>query len=130
LPFVLLIHLTLTAGLSVIFSILYLRRRDIKYILDVLLLLFFYLTPAFYSISLVKESFPGLAFKLYLFNPLVCVLTLYRITLIKGFYAATGGELSALTAFLVSLAAAIAVLSLAFWYYRANKDKINDYLSY
>jgi lipopolysaccharide transport system permease protein len=130
LPFVLLIHFSLAVGLSVIFSILYVRRRDIKYILDVVLLLLFYLTPAFYSIFLVKESFPGLIFKLYLLNPLVCVLTLYRMTLLKGFYAATGGELSMLTAFLVSLAAAIAVLGLAFWYYRVNKDKINDYLSY
>jgi ABC-type polysaccharide/polyol phosphate export permease len=130
LPFALLTHLGIIIGLSVIFSVLYVRWRDIKYILDVFLLLFFYLTPAFYSIFLVKKSFPPFLFKLYLFNPLVCVLSLYRISLLKGFYPAVRGELPLLWVSLISLASALATLGFAFYYYRRSKNKINDYLSY
>lgn len=130
LPFTLLTHLGIITGLSVFFSVLYVRRRDIKYILDVFLLLFFYLTPAFYSIFLVKKSFSPLLFKFYLFNPLVCVLNLYRISFLKGFYPAVKAELPLIWICLIPLASALVSLFFAFYYYRQNKKNINDYLSY
>lgn len=58
-PFILLVHLLITSGLVIIFSVLYVRWRDIKYIVDTLLLLLFYLIPGVYSFQAVKGSLPG-----------------------------------------------------------------------
>ena len=69
LPFVLILHFLLTFGLSLLFSVMYVKWRDLKYILEPVLMLMFYLTPAFYSISLVKTSLAPNIFKLYTYNP-------------------------------------------------------------
>jgi len=85
LPFVLLVHLILTVSLAIIASILYVKWRDTKFVLDAIFLLAFYLTPAFYSLQLVKTAFTQLAYQAYLLNPFVGMLCMYRITLFKGF---------------------------------------------
>lgn len=129
LPVILAIHLITAAGISLIVSILYVRWRDTKYILDAALQMLFYLTPVFYSIYLVKGSFGQLWFSIYIHNPLVGILNLYRLTILKGFYPIikeTG--LSSLIVFPVGFATA--VLLLGFYFYKKNKNIINDYLSY
>ncbi len=129
LPVVLAAHISITMGFSVIFSILYVRWRDIKYVLEPFLLLLFYLTPAFYSLSLVKASFSPTLFKLYLSNPFVCLLNLYRLAILKGFYQAIKEEARAYLVFMPVILAVIVIL-LAVYLYRKNKNSINDYLSY
>jgi len=130
LPFILVIHLVISIGLSIIFSVLYVKWRDIKYILEVVLLLLFYLTPAFYSIRLVKSSFPPPLFMLYLYDPFVCILNLYRISILKGFYVVVKNEMGIISMFFITVGVAIAVLGLVYYLYRKNKNSINDYLSY
>jgi len=130
LPFILVIHLVISIGLSIIFSVLYVKWRDIKYILEVVLLLLFYLTPAFYSIRLVKSSFPPPLFVLYLYDPFVCILNLYRISILKGFYVVVKNEMGIISMFFITVGVAIAVLGLVYYLYRKNKNSINDYLSY
>jgi len=130
LPFILVIHLVISIGLSIIFSVLYVKWRDIKYILEVVLLLLFYLTPAFYSIRLVKSSFPPPLFMLYLYDPFVCILNLYRISILKGFYVVVKNEMGIISMFFITVGVAIAVLGLVYHLYRKNKNSINDYLSY
>jgi len=129
-PFVLAIHLIITIGLSVMLSTLYVKWRDTKYILEIVLLLLFYLTPAFYSIYLVKTTFPPLLFKAYIYNPFVCLLNLYRITLFKGFYSFIQKDIGILSLIFVPVAFAVVFLFLGFYFYRRNKGIINDYLSY
>lgn len=130
LPIVLAIHFILTLGLSIMLSIFYVKWRDIKYILDIALLMLFYLTPAFYSFYLVKASFAPLLFKAYIYNPFTIILNLYRVTLLKGFYDAIEREIGFAFLFLVPLIFAIAVLLLGLYFYRKYKNSINDYLSY
>jgi len=129
-PFVLAIHLIITIGLSVMLSTLYVKWRDTKYILEIVLLLLLYLTPAFYSIYLVKTTFPPVLFKAYIYNPFVCLLNLYRITLFKGFYSFIQKDIGILSLIFVPVAFAVVFLFLGFYFYRRNKGIINDYLSY
>jgi ABC-type polysaccharide/polyol phosphate export permease len=129
-PFILCIHLALTIGLAVISSILYVRWRDTKYILEAMLLLLFYLTPVFYSINLVKTSFSALLFKVYTLNPFVGILNLYRLALLKGFYRAMPQEQGFLYLVAIPVCFSIAVLILGLHVYNKNKYRINDYLSY
>ncbi len=54
LPFVIIIETLLITGISLIVSSLQVKYRDIRYIIEVLLLIIFYLTPIFYPVDLVR----------------------------------------------------------------------------
>jgi len=129
-PFILALHFTITVALSIIVSILYVRWRDLKYFLDAILLLLFYLTPACYSLSVVKSSFPDILFKAYLYNPLVGILTLYRVALFKGFLSGAEQYIRVAHIFLIQILFAAIIYIIAFYLYKKNKGSISDYLSY
>jgi len=130
LPLVLAVHLAITAGISIILSILYVRWRDLKYVLDAALMLLFYLTPVFYSISLVKDYLPRGLFLAYLANPFTGILNFYRLSLLKGFYGYVQKDVGLMNAVIIPAVFALLVLSFASWLYARQKHKINDYLSY
>lgn len=130
LPIVLLTHLIMIIGLSIVFSIFYVKWRDIKYLLEIILLLLFYLSPAFYSISLVRASFPPGLFKIYILNPFVCILILYRCVTMKNFFHYIQEEIGILPLIVSSLVFAVSFLFLGFSCYLKNKNKLNDHLAY
>ena len=124
------IHIAITAGLSIICSVLYVRWRDLKYVLDVALLLLVNLTPVFYSIHFVKNTFNGFFYGAYLADPFVGMLTMYRCIFFKGFYADVRTDMAAASWLVPPLIFAVLILPLGFYVYRRHKDTINDYLSY
>lgn len=130
LPAVLLLHLLLTIALSIIASILYVKWRDIKFILEAGLLFLFYLTPVFYSLNLAAESLPPVFFRAYSLNPFVGVLYIYRSVLLRGFWEATAKSVDLAALIAVPLLAAVMFLAIAEHLYKKNKGSINDYLSY
>jgi lipopolysaccharide transport system permease protein len=126
LPLVIALHFILTAGLSVICSILYVKLRDTKYIAETILTLLFYLTPAFYSLQLVKVTLPNALFMVYAYNPFVGILNMYRLALLNGFLSSIPKELiypSVIAPFVFC----ILLLAGCVYLYRANKN-IYDYL--
>lgn len=129
LPFVFATHLIVTFGISLIASILYVKWRDTKYILEAVLQILFYLTPAFYSLSLIKDTFKPAWFTVYIHNPFVGMLNLYRITTLKGFYPYVR-ETGISSIFFLPLCFAITVFIASLIFYKKNKDTLNDYLSY
>ena len=130
LPLVLILHLGLTVGLSITASTLYVRWRDIQYLLEVALLFLFYLTPVVYPLSLVKNSLPRWLFLAYMLNPFVGLLNLYRACIIKGFYATMQGYVGIVTLIVIPAVCALFALFSGFYIYNKNKSRINDYLSY
>lgn len=130
LPLILCLHLALATGIAIMLSVLYVRWRDVKYILEAALLILFYLTPAFYSIRLVKDSFSPLLYKVYTSNPFVGILNLYRITILKHFSVFLEGYTNFFYLVLVPVIFAVIVLLLGFYFYNKNKNSINDYLAY
>lgn len=130
LPAVLAVHFLATAGLAIILSILYLRWRDVKYILEVILTLLFYLTPSFYSISLVKTMLTPLLFKIFLCNPFTGILNFYRAVLLKGFYGFISQEAGVASFVVLPVIFAIFIAGFSLYFYKRNKDNINDHLSY
>ncbi|MDP2924106.1 MAG: ABC transporter permease [Candidatus Omnitrophota bacterium] len=54
--------------------------RDVSHILGILLMLWFYLTPVFYSIDMVPQNLRSI----YLLNPMVSIITMYRNVLFEG----------------------------------------------
>lgn len=83
LPFVVGCQLIFTLGLLLIFSGLHTYYRDVKYIVEILLLGWFYLTPIFYSITLIAESYRGIYM---LLNPMAVFVNLYREILLYGIW--------------------------------------------
>ncbi len=130
LPVILAIHLLISIGISLILSILYVKWRDTRYVLEAALLVLFYLTPVFYSIYLVKDSFPPVLFFLYIYNPFVGILNLYRIAILKGFYPAIKQDIGFLSLIAIPAAFAVIVLLSGFYLYKKNKNNINDHLPY
>jgi ABC-2 type transport system permease protein len=128
LPLVLLINLLFVIGLSIIFSVLFVRWRDIKYILEPLLQLLFYLTPGVYSFQVVKSSLPLVLFDAYTYNPFVGLLSLYRISILKGFYSKICADINITALVFIPLFFAISVFLLGFYVYEKNRSRINDRL--
>lgn len=130
LPVVMIIHLTLAFSLALIFSTIYLRFRDIKYIVDHALTLLFYMTPVFYSIYLVKETLPKPLFWLYMYNPFVGLMLFYRIVILKGYYGFVYKDAGFGIFFLMPVIFTLIILYIALKFYEKCKGQINDYLSY
>ncbi|MCM8782043.1 MAG: DUF3149 domain-containing protein [Candidatus Omnitrophica bacterium] len=130
LPFVLALHISITAGMALLACVLYVKWRDLKYFLDALLQILFYSTPVFYSVFLVRESFPSFWFKVYINNPFVGILNLYRLTVFKGFYNLIKEDMGFFSLIIIPLIFGIVVLSAAFYIYKMEEKSINDYLSY
>ncbi|MDP3143641.1 MAG: ABC transporter permease [Candidatus Omnitrophota bacterium] len=127
LPLVLASHFFITIGLSLLAALVYVKWRDIKYILELILMLLFYLTPVFYSVNLIKQVFPAALFRIYLYNPLVGVLQGYRICLLKGFTSSADYGMVFLA---MPIVFAFLALAAGIYYYRRSQKNINDYLFY
>jgi ABC-type polysaccharide/polyol phosphate export permease len=130
LPIVLAVHLIVTFSIALVASILYVKWRDTRYILEATLQALFYSTPVFYSVYFVKNSFPGPWFKLYIHNPFVGILNLYRLAIIKDFCFKIKEGIGLFSLMFVPAVFAIALFLLSFHFYKKNKNTINDYLSY
>jgi ABC-2 type transport system permease protein len=67
-------------GLSLFLSSIHVFFRDLRYILDVILMAWFWLTPVVYPISLIPDKY--LFF--YKLNPMTIFVTAYRDVLLNG----------------------------------------------
>ena len=75
------LHVMLTIGVALWVAGLQVRYRDVKYLTEVGLVLWFYLTPIFYPLDLIARIPPALQ-TAYLLNPCVSIMELYRLTLL------------------------------------------------
>lgn len=80
LPLLILIQTCFVYGISLMMSSLHVFFRDIKYILEVILIAWFWLTPIAYPMSLIPEQF----LFLYKLNPMTLIIMSYREILIAG----------------------------------------------
>jgi ABC-type polysaccharide/polyol phosphate export permease len=56
--------------------------RDVRYIVESLLTVLFWLSPVFYPLTIVHQKFPRWLFGLYIINPLAgCIEALRRVIL-------------------------------------------------
>ena len=100
-----------------------------KYVLDAVLQVVFYLTPAVYSLSLVRESFGQTLTMAYGLNPFVGIVDLYRVALLPGACPAIV-ELGLVSLLVVPMVFAFLLLGGAAVYYCRSKDSINDHVAY
>jgi len=85
LPLIILIQLILAIGVSLIVSSLHVCYRDIRYLMEILLMLWFYVTPIVYSLDRVREPLiKRHLFSLYNLNPMVGIISSYHKVLLYG----------------------------------------------
>lgn len=127
LPVILLLHALLTIGIALIVAGLQVRHPDVKYITEVLLMAVFYLTPAVYPFSMVSD-FSQTFFKLYMLNPFVGLVTMYRIVLLGGFIKTLPEGANLFNIVIIPLVSAFATLFFGFWVFQKQKSIFADYI--
>ena len=127
LPLVLLTQTIFTIGVALVLSTLNVFYRDTAMIMDVLMLAWFFLTPVFYSTSLLPASVTLLGVTLnpqrllYILNPMASFVNIYRDLLYWGYR-------TDLDFFLRTAITAIAVLLFGAWFFRRYSDRFGEEL--
>ncbi|SEB28287.1 ABC transporter permease [Paenibacillus sp. 276b] len=80
LPIVLIIEFIFALSLSLIFSALYVRFRDLEHIVGILTMVWFYLTPIVFAIDI----FPKIVADIVAYNPMVPIINAFRDVLLYG----------------------------------------------
>lgn len=125
LPAIILLQTIFTIGIVLIVSSLQVVLRDVKYIMELLLLVWLYLSPAFYSLAMVA-GLSETVFKLYTLNPFVGLFCLYRIALLQGFARTLP---SGLNIYILSAGTAIACIGVflsGFLVFNKYKPRFSD----
>lgn len=90
------LHLLFTLGVALFLSCLNVFLRDVTHLLGVVLMFWFWVTPVFYSVDMVPESYRWIC----TLNPMAVFITAYRDIL---FYARPPGLGAISSAFIISL---------------------------
>ncbi|MCX6340402.1 MAG: ABC transporter permease [Candidatus Aureabacteria bacterium] len=77
LPLLLGLTVMLAAGVGLLTSCGQVYFRDVRYLVEIGLLIWFYLSPVFYPIAIVKQ-YSNTVFLIYMLNPVAALITLYR----------------------------------------------------
>ena len=80
LPIVLLVHVSFTTGMALLLSMCNLFYRDVKYLFDVLLMVWMFATSVLYPVSLLG----GRTAAIMQFNPMTPIVDGYRAALLTG----------------------------------------------
>lgn len=109
-PLVLFLQLVFTVGLALFLSAMTVFYRDIKHLVEVGLIIFFWMTPIIYHLTMVPESVRFI-FKL---NPLAAYITAYQDILYVG-------RMPSIETLLLGLAWAVGALIVGEWVFRRQE---------
>ncbi len=79
-PFILLIQIIFTIGVTLFGAALTVFYRDVRFVIPLALQLLMYLAPVIYPVSIVPESIRGI----YFLNPMAVVIDTYRRLILLG----------------------------------------------
>jgi len=105
-----------TIALSLVLGALHVYFRDVRYLVQAILLVWFYATPLLYPASLLKELQPWLDF-----NPMTGIIALFRDAIV-------GSDASGARSIIVSLVATFALLAASVEVYRRHDRLFADRL--
>jgi ABC-2 type transport system permease protein len=129
LPVVILIQTCLISGLSLLVSGIQVIYRDTEYVIQIVLTILFFLTPGVYTLEdLVSRSNPFFV-KIYMLNPLVGILNLYRITIIGGYFSYLPRQTDIFNTLINPILWAIAALFIGYCAFLHYERKFADYIN-
>lgn len=127
LPVIIFLETIFLFGLCLIVSSLQVKYRDIKYITEITLLLWFYITPIFYPLEFVS-GISDIFFKIYILNPFTQLVTLYRIALIKNYISTLPAQINVLGLIFSNAIICIITLWVGFAVFRKHESCLADFV--
>jgi len=127
LPLLIIVEFIFTSGLAFFFSSLQVLYRDVKYLVEILLLIWFYISPVFYPLSLVAQVSEKFL-NYYLLNPLVPLLTLYRIVYLKDYVKILPSGLTVLKLIIYLVIWTLLVCTLGCCVFSRLRKRFTDFL--
>ena len=115
--FVVLCLVVFNIGVGLILSALFVFFKDVSYFYDVFLVLLNYLSAIFYKI----DSFPPMAQRLFLCNPLYVYIHYFRVIVING-------NIPSIQYHILCLLYAVLFLGAGIWFYRKYNHKFLYYM--
>lgn len=119
LPSVIFIQIALIVGISLFFVSLNTVYREAQFILDILLLVWFYSTPIVYSLEMAQNALPKSLFFLYKLNPMSGIICAYQSMFVYG-------EIPDIKLLTISTLAAIVFVILGFISFRHYEEIFVD----
>jgi ABC-type polysaccharide/polyol phosphate export permease len=116
-PVIFLIQIIFMAGLSLILASLNLFYRDIQYLLNLVIMLWMYLTPVMYPVEIIPEKY-RFVFSL---NPMSVIINAYRQTVLGG------GEPN-YSSLLIALVMSLTVFTVGFYIFKKSEGEFADYV--
>jgi lipopolysaccharide transport system permease protein len=118
-PFLILLAFMAALGPGLLITALNVKYRDFRYIIPFIIQIGVYVSPTFYSTSMIQEKYPQWMW-LYSLNPMVGVIDGFRWALLGG----KGGI--SLPSFALSLAVTAVFGFLGVWYFRKTERTFAD----
>ncbi len=122
-PLIMLLQLTLVMGLSLILAMANVFFRDTEHLVEVGMLAWFFLTPVFYSISVVPNvTFLGLDVHRWVFmlNPMATLTTDYRYAIMFGSFP--------IRHTIATIVVAVVALGFGWWVFRRYAHRFAEEL--
>ncbi len=116
-PVIFAIQLIFMTGLSLILSAFNLFYRDIQYLLNLILMLWLYVTPIMYPVEIIPEKY-RLAFSL---NPMSVIVNAYRQVIL-------GGGMPNLNSLSIALLMSLIVFGAGFYMFKKLEGQFADYV--
>jgi len=129
LPIVILLQTCLIIGLSLLVAGLQVIYRDVEYIMQVIIMVLFFLTPGIYTIGEVINKASPFFTKMYMLNPLVGILNLYRIAFIGDYLNSLPKEVNLFNTFINPILWAIFILCIGFYIFKRCEKRLSDYIN-
>ena len=116
-PLIFVIQIIFTAGLSLILAALNLFYRDIQYLLNLVVMLWMYLTPVMYPVEIVPEKYRFI----FSLNPMSFIIFAYRQTIL-------GGGQPNYSSLAIAFVMSIAVFAVGFYLFKKMEGEFADYV--
>jgi len=129
LPLVILIQTGIILGLSFMAAGLQVIYRDIEYIIQILLMALFFLTPSVYTYTELTRNSNPYVIKFYLLNPLVGILNLYRLIFIDGYWNTLPKEAGLFNVFINPVIWSVVLLFTGYFVFKKCEKHFYDYLN-
>lgn len=126
LPLAFILQIILTSGLVLLISGLQVIYRDIKFIVEIALLLWFYVTPIFYPLNLIFGISEKL-FYVYSLNPMVGIISLYRVALLgDGYVSGVPPQIGLINIILYSAVSSLAIFFAGYFTFKKHEPFFAD----
>lgn len=130
LPVVILIHSCMIMGLAFLVASFQVIYRDTEYVIQVMLMALFFLTPGVYTLEELASKSGAFFVKMYLLNPLVGITNLYRIVFIGDYLSALPKEADIFNTFINPVLWSIGLLFIGYLIFKKHEKRLLEHLNF